>query len=72
MAPSAAGEGADKALEPGPADQLPEVDIQARLITRPAQLAGQTVNLPEKSAYRKTLIELSDEISGDIQVVEMS
>jgi membrane-bound lytic murein transglycosylase F len=70
-APAAAGEGTDKALEPGPADQLPEVDIQARLITQPSQLAGRTVTLPEESAYRRTLIELSDDISGDIHVVEM-
>ncbi len=70
-APAAAGEGTEKALEPGPADPLPEMDIQARLISRPAQLAGHTVNLPEKSPYRSTLVELSDEISGDIHVVEM-
>ena len=69
--PSAAGEGTEKALAPGPADPLPEIDIQARLVTRAAQLAGRTVNLPEKSAYRRTLVELSDEISGDIHVVEM-
>jgi membrane-bound lytic murein transglycosylase F len=69
--PDAAGEGTEKALEPGPADQLPEVDIEARLITKPSQLAGKTVNLPEKSPYRSALIELSDEISGDVYVVEM-
>src|SRR5437879_3958325 len=69
--PSAAGEGTQKALAPGPADTLPEVDIQARLVTRPSQLAGRTVSLPEKSAYHQTLIELSEEISGDIYVVEM-
>jgi membrane-bound lytic murein transglycosylase F len=70
-APSTAGEGADKALKAGPADPLPEIDIQARLITQPAQLAGRTVSLPEASAYHRTLIELSDEISGDIHVVEV-
>ena len=70
-APSAAGEGTEKALAAGPADPLPEIDIQARLVTRPAQLAGRTVNLPQQSAYRRTLVELSDEISGDIHVVEM-
>jgi membrane-bound lytic murein transglycosylase F len=64
-------EAAEKALEPGPADELPEMDIQARRITRPSQLAGETVTLPEKSAYHRTLIELSDNISGDINVVEM-
>ena len=69
--PDAAGEGTEKALEPGPADQLPEVDIEARLITKPSQLAGKTVNLPEKSPYRSALVELSDEISGDVYVVEM-
>lgn len=70
--PEAAGEVAQQALAPGPADPLPETDIQARLITNPAQLAGKTVNLPEQSPYHSTLIELSDEISGDIYVVETS
>lgn len=69
-APAKAGEGAAKALQPGPADPLPEVDIEARLITKPSQLAGRTVTLPEASAYRRTLIELADDISGDIHVVE--
>ena len=59
----------EKKLNAGPADQLPEVDIQARLVTRPAQLSGQTVTLPEQSPYGRTLIEISDEISGDIHVV---
>ncbi|HEV2704667.1 MAG TPA: transporter substrate-binding domain-containing protein [Pyrinomonadaceae bacterium] len=56
-----------------PADvQTPEAfDVEARLITRPAQLAGEEVTLPEGSAYKKTLIELADEISGDITVVEV-
>ncbi len=63
--------GAKKALQPGPADELPEIDIQARLINNPAQLAGKTVTLPERSPYERTLIELSDSISGDIHVVEM-
>jgi membrane-bound lytic murein transglycosylase F len=71
MGPSAAGEGAEQALEPGPANPLPEVDIPARLISQPAQLAGRTVTLPQDSAYRRTLIELSDEITGDIHVVEV-
>jgi membrane-bound lytic murein transglycosylase F len=69
--PEAAGKGTQKALEPGPADQTPEIDIQARLITKPGQLAGQTVTVPEKSPYQRTLVELEDEISGDIHVVEM-
>jgi membrane-bound lytic murein transglycosylase F len=64
-------EAAEKALQPGPEEELQEIDLQARRITRPAQLAGETVTLPEKSAYRRTLIELSDDISGDINVVEI-
>jgi membrane-bound lytic murein transglycosylase F len=70
-APAAAGKTAQKALKAGPADELPEVDIQARLVTRPAQLAGKTVDLPEKSPYHRTLVELADEVSGDIHVVEL-
>lgn len=70
--PEAASKVAQQALAQGPADPLPETDIQARLITNPAQLAGKTVNLPEQSPYRSTLVELSDEISGDIYVVETS
>lgn len=69
--PSEAGKGTEKAIKPGPADPAPEVDIQARLITQPAQLAGRRVDLPEQSPFRRTLIELSDEISGDIYVVEV-
>ncbi|HYY55948.1 MAG TPA: transporter substrate-binding domain-containing protein [Pyrinomonadaceae bacterium] len=69
--PDTAGAGTDKALAPGPADPLPEIDIEARLVTRPYQLAGKTINLPEQSPYRNTLVELSDEISGDVHVVEM-
>src|SRR5688572_2461384 len=69
--PSEAGKGTEKAIKAGPADPLPEVDLQARLVTQPAQLAGKRVDLPEQSPYRRTLIELSDEISGDIYVVEV-
>lgn len=47
------------------------VMINARLIEKPAQLAGEKVTLPQGSAYKRTLIELSDEISGDISVVEI-
>jgi membrane-bound lytic murein transglycosylase F len=63
--------GGQKGLEPGPADQTEDVEIEARLVSRPGQLAGKTVTLPEKSPYKRTLVELSDEISGDIYVVEM-
>ena len=70
-APAKAGKGTEKVLAAGPADQTPEVDIQARLITKPAQLTGKTVTLPEQSPYNRTLVELGDENSGEIYVVEM-
>ncbi|HEX8746533.1 MAG TPA: transporter substrate-binding domain-containing protein [Pyrinomonadaceae bacterium] len=70
-APETAGQGTEQVIKPGPADELPEIDIQARLITKPAQLAGQTVTLPQQSPYKRTLVELADNISGDINVVEM-
>lgn len=69
--PETAGSGTEQVIKPGPADEMPEIDINARLITKPAQLAGQTVTLPQKSPYKRTLIELADSISGDINVVEM-
>src|SRR5215210_1551397 len=70
-APETASKVAEEALAPGPADPSPEVDIPARLITAPAQLAGKRVDLPEKSPYTRTLVELADEISGEIHVVEL-
>jgi membrane-bound lytic murein transglycosylase F len=48
-----------------------EIEVSARLISKPSQLAGETVHLPKGSAYRRVLVELSDEISGDINVVEV-
>jgi membrane-bound lytic murein transglycosylase F len=69
--PAEAGKGTEKAIKPGPADPAPEIDIQARLVTKPAQLAGKRVDIPEQSPFRRTLMELSDEISGEIYVVEM-
>jgi membrane-bound lytic murein transglycosylase F len=58
--------------EKPPGEKLPEeLELQARRIKRPAQLAGETVHLPEKSAYTATLMELSDEITGEVHVVEL-
>src|SRR5258707_15653788 len=39
--PAKAGKGTEKAIAPGPPDPLPEIDIPARLITKPAQLSGK-------------------------------
>jgi membrane-bound lytic murein transglycosylase F len=70
-APAAASKVAEKAMAPGPANPAPEVDLPARIVTAPAQLAGKRVDLPEKSPYSRTLIELADDISGEIHVVEL-
>jgi membrane-bound lytic murein transglycosylase F len=69
--PSQAGKGTEKAIKPGPADPTPEIDIHAKLVTKPAQLAGRRVDIPQQSPFRRTLIELSDDISGEIYVVEV-
>ncbi|PYT07137.1 MAG: hypothetical protein DMF60_07750 [Acidobacteria bacterium] len=62
----------EKDIKSEPADvKSPVIEIHARLITKPSQLAGETVMLPKRSAYRSTLLELADEISGDINVVEV-
>lgn len=71
QAKAALPEEAERILEAGPADPTPDIDIQARRITKPAQLSGETVHLPEKHPYKNALVELADDISGDIEVVEM-
>lgn len=48
------------------------VPVSARSITSPAQLAGETVHLERRSPHRERLLELEDEISGDIEVVEVA
>ena len=75
--PGAAGAGlpapADTILKPGPAERGPQpLSVQARLVQRPAELAGKQVTLPDESPYGPTLLELEDEISGDIDVVEVA
>ncbi|MDQ3557523.1 MAG: transporter substrate-binding domain-containing protein [Gemmatimonadota bacterium] len=45
--------------------------LRARLVSNPAQLAGRDVHVAERSPYAAHLVELSDTITGDIQVVEV-
>jgi membrane-bound lytic murein transglycosylase F len=53
-------------------DDLPdEIEIRARRITGPQDLEDRTVFLPGRSPYRQRLIELSDEMTGEIVVVEI-
>src|SRR5690606_37172912 len=59
---------------PAPADTLLDVPpetlrVNVRRIERPADLAGETVYLPDDSPYVSRLLELEDRITGDIRVV---
>jgi membrane-bound lytic murein transglycosylase F len=47
------------------------VRIRARLIAEPTQLGGARVHLPQTSPYRPRLLELNDELTQDIDVVEV-
>jgi membrane-bound lytic murein transglycosylase F len=53
-------------------DEIPEgVEVHARIVERPEDLEGRTVFLPEGSPHEPVLIEISDELTGDIYVVEL-
>jgi membrane-bound lytic murein transglycosylase F len=47
------------------------ITIRARLVSRPAELAGQPVHLTKMSPYRRRLLELNTELVDDIEVVEV-
>jgi membrane-bound lytic murein transglycosylase F len=53
----------DVALEP--------MTIRARLVRRPADLAGEDVFVAEEHPYVERLVELEDAITGEIEVVEV-
>ena len=58
----------EETLTDVPAEPL---TIRARPIRRPADLAGQEVFLPNDDPYITRLVELEDQITGRIQVVEV-
>ena len=60
----------DTMLKPGPAEAR-AIPVRARLVRRPAELAGQRVTIPDRGPYTQTLLELADSITGDIDVVEV-
>lgn len=47
------------------------VEISARLIRKPSELAGEEVTVPSGTETVDRLVELEDEISGDIHIVEV-
>ncbi|AHG88280.1 ABC-type transporter, periplasmic subunit family 3 [Gemmatirosa kalamazoonensis] len=62
----------DTALKAGPAEPpTPTINVRARLVQRPSELAGQRVTVQKKAPYVPTLIELADSLTGDLQVVEV-
>ncbi|MBW3551911.1 MAG: transporter substrate-binding domain-containing protein [Gemmatimonadetes bacterium] len=62
------GSAADDAPEAG--DPAP-LNVRARLLQRPSQLAGREVHMPDRTFYEDRLIELSDSLGEDIHVVEV-
>ena len=54
-----------------PVTPPPATPVRVRQIQRPSDLQGQRVDVPEQSAFTRTLIELADTLTGDIHVVEV-
>src|SRR5204862_4946052 len=47
------------------------IEIHARLVTTPAELGGQQVTIPRTSPYRTRLLELNNELTQDVEIVEV-
>jgi membrane-bound lytic murein transglycosylase F len=47
------------------------LQVHARLVTTPAELAGTQVHMPRTSPYLAQLLELDNALNGDIEVVEV-
>lgn len=45
--------------------------VRAKLIAKPSELAGQPVHIPQTSPYRARMLEINDELTRDIDVVEV-
>lgn len=81
--PDSDGRGADTLRERGgsgsatrdsattSSDTLPALELRAKLIRRPAQLAGDTFDVPRHFPFSERLLELSDSVGEDITVVEV-
>jgi len=59
------------ALEREERETTAPITVRARLVDRPAELAGQRVDISRRSPYRRTLLELNDELTQDVHVVEV-
>ena len=47
------------------------IQVRARLVSKPEELAGAQVHVPQTSPFRRRLLELNEELSHDIDVVEV-
>jgi membrane-bound lytic murein transglycosylase F len=47
------------------------IEVRARLVSTPAELAGQRLHMPKTSPYWQRLVELNDELTQDVEVVEV-
>lgn len=60
-----------KALAREERETTAPITVRARLVERPAELAGQRVDISRRSPYRQTLLELNDELTDDVHIVEV-
>jgi len=47
------------------------IEVRARLVTTPRELGGQQVTIPRTSPYRTSLLELNNELTQDVDIVEV-
>ena len=47
------------------------IEVHARLVTTPQDLAGHQVTIPRTSPYRARLLELNNELTQDVEIVEL-
>jgi membrane-bound lytic murein transglycosylase F len=70
--PAAATPSVAKALAREEKETTPStIEVRARLISTPSELAGAQVHMPLTSPYRQRLIELNNELTNDVDVVEV-
>jgi membrane-bound lytic murein transglycosylase F len=49
----------------------PDAQISARIVNNPADLAGRRVHIPNRSPIEEVLVEVLDESTGEIEIVQV-